>query len=205
MSVQANIPEITAVKRRVEEVFGSSLQTHNAFIALADAIDRALREHVSESTLERLWGYSTRSVDAVSVRTLDVLARYCGFASWKAFTESIKGAVESEEFLRGGISLEELHPGDCIRLGWLPDRLVSLCLGEDKRFTVVESVNSSLCPGDSFVCSWFQLGRPIYLDHFRHNGISNEARYVAGERSGLTTLEIEYQRPHHASEYQSLP
>lgn len=189
MSIRANIPEIAAIKRKTEEVFGASLQTHNSFIALADSIDRALREHVSESTLERLWGYSTRSAEAVSLRTLDVLARYCGFPSWKVFTESEKGPVESEEFPKDGISLEELRPGDCLSLGWLPDRRVTLRLGEDRRFTVVESVNSSLRPGDSFACCWFQLGRPLYLDHFRRLGTSGEARYVAGERNGLTTIE----------------
>lgn len=186
MSIKANIPEIVVLKGRVEEVFGDSLQTHNAFIALADKIERALREHVSESTLERLWGYSTRGADAVSVRTLDVLARYCGAANWKAFTD---GLSESEEFPREGISADSLQPGDRIRLGWLPDRLITVQLADDSRFTVTESLNSSLRPGDSFTCQWFQMGRPMYLDRFRRKGSADEARYVAGERSGLTTLE----------------
>lgn len=188
MSVPANIPEIAALKRRTEEVFGASLQTHNAFIALADAIDRALREHISESTLERLWGYSTRGAEAVSLRTLDVLSRYCGFSTWKAFTEANSRSLESEEFPRGGISAELLQPGDSLMLGWLPDRLVTVRMTKERRFTVTESVNSSLNPGDSFVCGWFQIGRPLYLDHFRRDGSSEESRYVAGERSGLTTL-----------------
>lgn len=188
MSVPVNNPEIAAIKRRTEEVFGGSLKTHNAFIALADAIDRTLREHVSESTLERLWGYSTRGAEAVSLRTLDVIARYCGYATWKAFTESNRAMVESEEFRREGISTEDLLPGDSLRLGWLPDRLVTVCLAADRRFIVTESINSSLRPGDSFICGWFQPGRSLYLDHFRRCGSTEETRYVAGERSGLTTL-----------------
>ena len=60
MSIRVNTPEIAALKARVQDVFGDSLQTHNAFIALADSVERALHEHMSESTLERLWGYSTR-------------------------------------------------------------------------------------------------------------------------------------------------
>ena len=36
----------------------------------------ALREHISPTTLERVWGYSTRHYDTVSRCTLDVLARY---------------------------------------------------------------------------------------------------------------------------------
>ncbi|MBR4775497.1 MAG: hypothetical protein IK008_05320 [Bacteroidales bacterium] len=186
MSIRANIPEIIVLKHRVEEVFGDSLQTHNAFISLADRIERALREHVSESTLERLWGYSTRGADAISVRTLDVLARYCGAANWKAFADDLS---DSEEFPREGISADSLQPGDRLRLGWLPNRLVTIQLCKDGRFAVVTSLNSSLRHGDSFTCQWFQLGRPLYLDHFRRNGSIEEARYVAGETSGLTTLE----------------
>ena len=173
----------------MEGIFGGSLNTHNAFISLADAIDKALREHVSESTLERLWGYSTREVDAISVRTLDVLSRYCGFATWKSFSESLKGERESEEFSREGIA-DDLHPGQILQLGWLPNRLVSVRLEADGRYVVVESHNSSLRPGDSFVCKLFQLGRPLYMDHFRRNGSTEESCYVAGERSGLTTLSI---------------
>ena len=96
---------------------------------------------------------------------------------------------ESEEFIREGISADSLQPGDHLRLGWLPNRLITVQLADDGRFTVEESVNSSLRPGDSFTCQWFQMGRPLYLDHFRRNGSSDEARYVAGERSGLTVLE----------------
>lgn len=188
MSVPANIPQIVSLKRRVEDVFGATLQTHNAFIALADAIERALREHVSESTLERLWAYSTRVADAVSVRTLDVLARYCGFQTWDAFTEADKGAAESEEFPRGGIQSDDLMPGEILKLGWLPDRLITLRKEANGRFTVIDSINSGLKPGDSFECCWFQKGRPLYMDRFRRCGSMEEIRYVAGERSGLTTL-----------------
>lgn len=189
MSISLNIPEISALKSRVEGVFGASLQTHNAFIALADAIDKALREHVSESTLERLWRYSTRGVDAISVRTLDVLSRFCGFPTWKSFTESLKDERESEEFACDGIA-DDLYPGQILKLGWLPNRLISVRLEADGRYVVVESHNSSLRPGDSFVCNLFQLGRPLYMDRFRRNGSSEESCYVAGERSGLTTLAI---------------
>ena len=188
MSISVNIPEITALRRRVEEVFGASLQTHNSFISLSEAVERALREHLSESTLERLWGYSTRESSAISLRTLDVRARYCGNAGWEAFKSGLKGKVESEEFATEGIAVDNLRIGDCIQLGWLPDRLVTIRLEVDGRFSVIDSVNSSLKPGDSFNCTIFQKDRPLYLDHFRRAGSDSESRYVAGERSGLTTL-----------------
>ena len=190
MSVSVNIPEISALRSRVEAVYGHSLQTHNAFISLVDAIDAGLREHLSESTLERLWGYSTRSADTVSLRTLDVLSRYAGNASWKDFCRALKASspVESEEFTGESILSTRLEPGTRLQLAWLPDRLVTVCYIGQNRFVVQDSLNSSLKPGDSFECLQIQVGRPLYLDRFRRAGSSGEARYVAGERNGLTSV-----------------
>lgn len=42
----------------------------------------------------------------------------------------------------------------------------------------------------SFSCLQFQKGHPLYLDRFRRAGSAKEARYVAGERSGLTECRI---------------
>lgn len=74
MSVSVNIPEVTVLRTKVEDAYGKPLETHNAFILLVDAIEARVREHLSESTLERMWGYSTREADAISLRTLNVLS-----------------------------------------------------------------------------------------------------------------------------------
>ena len=192
MSVPVNKPEIAALRLRVEEAFGSPLDTHNSFIALVDSIGSAIREHLSESTLERLWAYSTRGTDAISVRTLDVLSRFTGATSWKGFCSELKASspVESEEFSGDSIVSSRLLSGARLRLGWLPDRLITLQYLGQHRFIVLESLNSSLRPGDSFECIQIQMGRPLYLDRFRHAGSNAETRYVAGERSGLTLVQL---------------
>lgn len=190
MSVTVNIPEVTALRMRVEEVYGQPLQTHNGFLSLVDAVETMLREHLSESTLERLWGYSTRGADAVSLRTLDVLSRYVGASSWKDFRTGLKASlpVESEEFAGDSVVSTRLEPGSRLQLGWLPDRLVTVTYIGHNRFVVEESLNSSLQPGDSFECLQIQVGRPLYLDRFRRAGSNAESRYVAGERHGLTSV-----------------
>ena len=192
MSVSVNIPEMAALRARVEETFGKSLETHNAFITLVDAIEAAVREHLSESTLERMWGYSTREADAISLRTLDVLSRYVGATSWKGFCSDLKESSpqESEEFSGESVVASYLQAGQRLRLGWLPDRLITVEYLGMNRFVVIESVNSSLRPGDSFECLQIQAGRPLYLDRFRRSGSDAEARYVAGERSGLTLVSV---------------
>jgi len=192
MSVSVNIPEITALRTRVEEKYGKPLETHNGFILLVGAIEHEVREHVSESTLERMWGYSTRGADAISLRTLNVLSRYVGAMSWKGFCADLKQSspVESEEFSGDSIVSSTLSAGDRLHLGWLPDRLITVEYLGMNRFVVVESLNSSLQPGDSFECLQIQAGRPLYLDRFRRRGADAEARYVAGERNGLTLVKV---------------
>ena len=192
MSVSVNIPEITALRSRVEEKYGEPLETHNGFILLVGAIEAEVREHVSESTLERMWGYSTREAAYISLRTLNVLSRYVGASSWKGFCEDLKTSsqVESEEFSGESIVTADLSAGKRLQLGWLPDRMITVEYRGMNRFVVIESLNSSLRPGDSFECLQIQVGRPLYLDRFRRTGADGEARYVAGERSGLTLVKV---------------
>lgn len=192
MSVSVNIPEIVVLRTRVEETFGKPLETHNAFISLVDAVEASIREHLSESTLERMWGYSTRKADAVSLHTLNVLSRYVGSSSWKSFCADLKTTypIESEEFFGESIVSSNLSVGTCVRLGWAPDRLIVIEYQGENRYVIRESQNSSLKPGDSFECIQIQVGWPLYLDRFRRAGSAVEARYVAGERGGLTVAQI---------------
>ncbi len=192
MSVSVNIPDLVILRSRVEDTFGKPLETHNSFIALVGAIEAAVREHLSESTLERLWGYSTREAEAISTRTLNVLSQYVGFPSWNAFCADIKNSSprESEEFTGESIVSARIEIGTHLQLGWLPDRLITIEYQGDNRYVVLKSQNSSLKPGDSFECLQLQVGRPLYLDRFRREGSENEARYVAGERSGLTLVAV---------------
>lgn len=192
MSVSVNIPEISALRSRVEAVYGQPIQTHNGFITLVDAVEATLREHISESTLERLWGYSTRGADAVSLSTLDVLSRFVGASSWKGFCADLKASseVESEEFSGDSIVSSAMAAGERLQLGWLPDRIITVEYLGQNRFVVIDSLNSSLRPGDSFDCLQIQVGRPLYLDRFRRADADGEARYVAGERSGLTLVKL---------------
>ena len=192
MSVSVIIPEITALRSRVEEKYGEPLETHNGFILLVGAIEAEVREHVSESTLERMWGYSTREAAYISLRTLNVLSRYVGASSWKGFCEDLKTSsqVESEEFSGDSIVTAALSAGKRLQMGWLPDRMITVEYRGMNRFVVIESLNSSLRPGDSFECLQIQVGRPLYLDRFRRTGADGEARYVAGERSGLTLVKV---------------
>ena len=192
MSIQANIPQIAALRREVEGKFGYPLHTHADFVLLTESIEDALHEHISPTTLERVWGYSTRHYDKVSRRTLDVLARYIGADGWDDYVGRLRSTVgrESEEFTNDILNVSSLAVGTRLLIGWQPDRLCEIRYLGDYRFVVERVENSALRVGDSFSCLQFQLGKELYMDCFQRAGDPSEenARYAVGQSHGLTTL-----------------
>lgn len=192
MSIQANIPQIAALRKEVEGKFGYPLHTHADFVLLTESIEDALHEHISPTTLERVWGYSTRHYDKVSRRTLDVLARYIGADGWDDYVGRLRSTVgrESEEFTNDILNVSSLAVGTRLLIGWQPDRLCEIRYLGDYRFVVERVENSALRVGDSFSCLQFQLGKELYMDCFQRAGDPSEenARYAVGQSHGLTTL-----------------
>ena len=191
MNIKADIPQITLLKQHVERSIDFSLTTHGDFVRLSAGIEFAMREHMSESTLERLWGYSTRRYDTVSERTLNVLARFVGLRSWEHFCQSISTVPgESELFTGSTINTSDLEVGSRIRIGWPPDRICVIRYLGDNRFVAEQTLNSTMQAGDTFSCLQFQKGRQLQMDNFCKNGSSEMQRYIVGINTGLTTLEI---------------
>ena len=196
MNFKTDLPQIAALRNRVEETVGFQMKTHNDFVMLVDFIERQLKEHMSETTLERVWGYSTRGYDTVSMRTLSVLARLVNANDWDSFCQMLRNEdqKESEIFTANSILSTNLTVGTRLRIGWQPDRLITVKYLGDNRFEAETTENSSIKPGDSFSCMQFQKGHELYMDMFqRANETSTpdpNARYVVGQRNGLTTLEV---------------
>lgn len=191
MNIKTDIPQISILKKAVEGTIDFPLSTHGDFLRLSAGIEFTLREHMSESTLERLWGYSTRHYETVSVRTLNVLARFIGYHSWEDFcSRTNKEGLESELFKDQAINSSDLSIGNRVRIGWEPDRICIIRYLGDNNFIADETKNSTMQPGDTFSCIQIQKGRPLHLDNFRKAGSSEKLRYVVGINTGLTILEI---------------
>ena len=192
MSILANIPQIAALRGEIEAAQGRTLHTHLDFVALTEKIEQRLHEHISPTTLERVWGYSTRHYDKVSRRTLDVLARYIGADGWDDYVGRLRSTAgrESEEFTNDILKVSSLAVGTRLLIGWQPDRLCEIRYLGDYRFVVERVENSALRVGDSFSCLQFQLGKELYMDCFQRAGDPSEenARYAVGQSHGLTTL-----------------
>lgn len=193
MSIESNIPQVATLRQRVEGKFGSAPRVHSDFCILVDDIFDNTREHLSETTLERLWNYSTRRYDTVSRRTLDVLCRYIDLSDWEAFLMALKEETgnESDMFDAREVNTDNLKPGDRLRIGWQPDRVCVVRYLGANRFVAEETLNAKLNSGDTFSCSQFMLHSPLYLENLTDDdGMLRGKRYGVALQHGLTMLQI---------------
>lgn len=193
MAIDSKTPELTLLKEAVEKFFGRNLHVHSDFVELKDSIFSTTREYVSETTLERIWGYSTRGYDSVSRRILDVLSVYVQADNWEGFVKSLKEqhAVESQIFNKESVFSAELQPGARLRIGWPPDRDCVVRYLGDNRYVAEEVRNATLQPGDTFSCLQFQFSQPQILTDLRDaDGRLKGQSYGIGLRHGLTILQL---------------
>lgn len=190
MTVETDMPQVTALKIAVERRFGRPVGSRADFAELVHEIEVETHEHLAENTLRRLWG-AMDGYRTVYRRTLDVLSRYAGLGYWTDFCAWLKNESGREsDVVRGGFSVrvEDLAPGDRVRIGWLPDRLCVVEYTGGRKFRAVAAENSTMKPGDTFECSMMLRGYPLYVDNFTHDG-EVVLRYVMGTDNGLTLLE----------------
>ena len=196
MNYKTDIPQISALKAAVEAAAGFKMSTHSDFLTLVSLIEKKMKEHISEVTLERLWNYSTRKSDTTTERSLNVLAQFADYKSWKDFCEALRkdGKIESAFFITESVLSSNLTPGDILRLAWQPDRIITVKYLGNNRFEAIDTENSSIRPGDTFSCLMFQKGRPLYMDMFQRYGepaaSAANARYAVGQDNGLSAVEI---------------
>ena len=184
------IPEMQQLLSEVESTFGEPINSSKDFMALSVSISMKLKDTLGATTLKRLWGYiSERTLPRLS--TLDILARYVGYDSFKDFKGKLH-AEDSSMYLYGDNVLfsDELSVGENVMIGWMPDRLVKLeYLGED-RFTVKESANSKLLVGDEIKATFFCKGWPLFVPGILRNG-EYTPPYIAGKTKGLNLIQKE--------------
>ena len=75
MSILIDSPQIKALRNEVEKRVGK-INTHDKLTRLEGLIEDKCNDHVSITTLQRLWGYSTRNASNVSERILDIVSQF---------------------------------------------------------------------------------------------------------------------------------
>lgn len=173
------------LRKRVEVMSGVAPQTPRDFEILVASIFTRTKQRMSSTTLKRFWGYIEKDSDTqIRTSTLDILAQYIGYVSWKAFC-GVDEKLGSSDFLAAKrVQSSDLDVLTIIRLLWEPDRCVSVRYEGSDLFTVVESINSKLSVNDTFHCSGFVENQPLVLVGLAHQGMP-PCSYICGKADGI--------------------
>ena len=164
-------PEITELRHRIELSINRKVKTPTDFDYLSGAVWEQLHETISTSTLKRLWGY----VDGASRTrnsTLNLLSRFIGYGDWDDFLKELdnENDVQSEMILTQHIESQHLKEGDMIEVGWQPNRHCLFRYMGNRTFVVEKASNSKLRVGNTFMCSLFVFGEPLYIENLIQEG-----------------------------------
>ena len=169
----------------VEQKAGKQLRTPMDFEWLSEKIEARVKELISSSTLMRIWGY--RKGVATRQTTLDVLARYLGYADYVTFCNwapASSDEPQSDEVMARHLRTTDIQIGQRVELTWQPDRRCVAELRKDGCFEVKEAEHTKLSVGDTFVCDVFIEGEPLYMSSLIHEG-RPQMVYVVGKKDGV--------------------
>ena len=189
--IDRNMPELAYLLTEVERKYGRRIATTTDFESLSVVIEHHIGEHISSSTLKRLWGYVSLN-PTPRVATLDVLSRFIGHRDFRAFCKYLKDAqiYASNFFTSKYQTVAELKPDTVVHIGWAPNRLVKMKYIGSHQFEVISSENSQLRPGDLFELSEIIVGYPLFISRILRNGAYTPS-YVAGQIDGINLLKVE--------------
>jgi len=193
MPIRTDSPQVAMLRLEAETQYGHPVKTPSDFIILAGFIEQKTGEHMSDSTIKRLWTPSL-AYRTVSLRTLNVLSQYVGFKHFDDFLEYLadKGVLEESEMIAGedAVRADDLKEGAIVSIAWMPDRECKFKFLGGRQFEAIECHNSTIKEGDTFYCSCFIKGRKLFVDKLLHEGTVYES-YVMGTHHGLTRVELE--------------
>lgn len=185
-----SIPEIEELKLLVEKKYGRQLSTTTEFEAFSLELKKKMQEPISSSTLKRMWGYVGDSHKARKL-TLNILSKYVGFDNYDYFVTWLKTSTRynSSFFNAFQLTSAELKCGQIMRIGWRPNRLLTLKYLGDSNYEVLDSENSKLMAGDRFTTGCFIMHQPLLLPCVVR-GDEKTAPFIAGRNGGLSVLKM---------------
>ena len=172
---------------KVEIVAGRKMRTPRDFDYLSARIFDKTKTYLSPITLKRFWGYLGEEQRKKPYRnTLNTLAIYAGYTSIESFTGCIdnNGCSSSEILHNPDLQTAALNKGVVIELKWSPGRCVRIIYEGHDMFRVIESQNSKLAAGDTFLCYQFIQQQPLYLRCLVHDN-SAPTGYICGKEGGI--------------------
>lgn len=160
----------------------------------ADCASLADKIGLSETTLKRMLGLvgenSPERNRTPHVSTMDILAKWLGYANYKELLREIGESDYSSEFAyMESIDVRDLETGTQIQLKWEPSRIIVITYCGEEYFIVNEAKNSKLLKGDKIKLTNLTLGQELLVkDVWR--GERMLGPYRGAKEGGLTSIEI---------------
>lgn len=169
----------------LEEKCGYPLNSSSAGERLALDIESKTGEKLGFTTLKRLLGFTSEHAQPRQ-STLEILARYIGYKSYRELEDAINNRGDSDFDCKTESVLSCCFPANAeINISYLPNRRLKLKHVKEDEFIVMESINGSLLPGDIIFVYNFTSGLPMIAINVIRQGKSL-GRYVAGEKFGIS-------------------
>lgn len=173
---------------RIEQKFGGAIKYPKDCEGLSNAIKQACKQHISPSTLKRLFGF-VKKVEQPRRYTLDVLANYIGFKDWDSCVRFSKSQDNSSFFMVDGIETRKLKKGNKVEFTYEPGRHVVLQYNGSEKYKVISSRNSKLQDGDVIQFSYMALNHPLIAADVSRNKKSL-GKFTAGKINGISSIKI---------------
>lgn len=168
----------------LEEKSGHPLNSSSACERLALDIESKTGEQLGFTTLKRLLGFTSEQASP-RLSTLEILAQYLGFNSYKELEDTINNRGDSDFDSNAQSVISSRLPEEAeISLSYSPNRSLKLKYIRDDEFIVTESINGSLKAGDKIFVDSFTTGLPMIAKDVIRDGQSL-GRYVAGGKFGI--------------------
>ncbi|MCH5228444.1 MAG: hypothetical protein J1F12_00430 [Muribaculaceae bacterium] len=176
---------------KIEEKVGHKITTTDCIWLSKEITDKTNRV-IGETTLKRMWGYTSDKNRKPHRSTLDIIAEFLGYKDYNtlAIDLELPEIVISDFEERDAIETDTLNIGDIVELSYLPNRLFSLKYVGDSRF-IIETVDNSrnLIAGDIVKITHIEKGLPLYIPEVFRDG-KNLGAYEAAKNGGLTSIEV---------------
>lgn len=174
------------LREDVSRRFGRRLLTATDFERLAEAVTASKAGYISTSTMKRFYGYVSGN-NSISTSTLNVLARYLGYADFNHYCTTLDRGDSSDSDYNSAMSLDvkALPSGSRLQLTWFPDRVVELRYAGDFIFEVISVANSRLTEGCRVRFMTLVKGQPLFMNVMLANDGGRSPIYVAGKEKGI--------------------
>lgn len=178
--------DIETLKQILEKRSGHSITSASDCEWIVNDIQSKTHETISRNTVKRLLGFLPYS-KTHRESTLDIIAHYIGYGSWKELENS--KAVAPSDFGNDikVLNVADLKAGSIVEITYKPGRSVRFRYEGDCRFTVIGAENSKLCVGDKLHISQFAIGFPLLASDVIR-GEESLGEYSAAKIGGLSTV-----------------